>query len=136
MEREPIWSVSDRALFGALNLLIFLLTLTDRYRPPEKDPVENLYETGIFSVTLSFLIIEGVDFMGAMMKFADKWIAESEAKTRARAIKDLRELEASSKRREEKMSALIEELEKYQKEERARRETIAEMLQDAEGRQR
>ena len=40
--------------------------------------------------------------MGAMMKFADKWIAESEAKTRARADKDLRELEASSRRREKK----------------------------------
>lgn len=136
MEREPIWSVSDRALFGALNLLIFLFTLTDRYRPPERDLVENLYEAGIFSVTLSFFIIEGVDFMGAMMKLADKWIAESEAKTRARAIKALRELEASSKKREGELSALLEALEKNQKEERARMEKISEMLQDAQSGQK
>ncbi len=74
--------------------------------------------------------------MGAMMKLADKWITESEAKTRARAIKALRELEASSRMREERLSALVEELEKNQKEEKARREKIAEMLKDAEGGQK
>lgn len=69
MDREPIWSVSERAWFTCMSVALFIVGLVIRYHGPhqlelEFDALKDITAIGLFAVTMAFFAMEGWDIMG------------------------------------------------------------------------
>lgn len=69
MDREPIWSVAERAWFTFLSMAMFIIGLVVRYNGPHQfawnfETLTDLTAIGFFAVTMAFFALEGWDILG------------------------------------------------------------------------
>ena len=67
MEREPVWSIKDRRRFALWSLVLFLVGIVAwvyRYEFSSAFSImEDLTKVALFSITMSFFILEVWDYM-------------------------------------------------------------------------